>query len=183
MTGDMPILLGPDGPSLGGFICPVTTASAELWKIGQLHPGDKVRFQLLTIEEAEQLWREQEITLAGIVKEIKTIPTGKKPVANRLREEQLQEKQLLPEDYPVLYSNSKDFPLSVKIRCAGDACLLVEYGEMELDLRLRFRVHSLMQAIQEKQAIPVIDLTPGIRSLQLHIDMKKQRSEKQFRKL
>ncbi|PAF11620.1 hypothetical protein CHH61_26335, partial [Shouchella clausii] len=25
LTGDMPILLGPDGPSLGGFVCPVTT--------------------------------------------------------------------------------------------------------------------------------------------------------------
>ena len=23
-TGDTPILLGPDGPSLGGFVCPVT---------------------------------------------------------------------------------------------------------------------------------------------------------------
>ncbi len=39
-TGDMPILLGPDGPSLGGFVCPVTFAQAELWKLGQLKPGD-----------------------------------------------------------------------------------------------------------------------------------------------
>ena len=23
-TGDMPIILGPDGPSLGGFVCPAT---------------------------------------------------------------------------------------------------------------------------------------------------------------
>ena len=26
-TGDMPIILGPDGPSLGGFVCPVTVIS------------------------------------------------------------------------------------------------------------------------------------------------------------
>ena len=43
-TGDMPVILGPDGPSLGGFVCPVTIAQAELWKMGQLRPGDKVRF-------------------------------------------------------------------------------------------------------------------------------------------
>ena len=43
-TGDTPILLGPDGPSLGGFVCPVTVASAERWKLGQLKPGDTVRF-------------------------------------------------------------------------------------------------------------------------------------------
>ena len=43
-TGDMPMILGPDGPTLGGFVCPVTIVQAELWKMGQLRPGDKVRF-------------------------------------------------------------------------------------------------------------------------------------------
>ena len=33
-TGDMPVILGPDGPSLGGFVCPVTIVQAELWKWG-----------------------------------------------------------------------------------------------------------------------------------------------------
>ena len=44
-TGDMPIILGPDGPSCGGFVCPATIAQGELWKMGQLKPGDKVRFR------------------------------------------------------------------------------------------------------------------------------------------
>jgi urea carboxylase len=39
-TGDLPALLGPDGPSLGGFVCPATIVHAELWKMGQLKPGD-----------------------------------------------------------------------------------------------------------------------------------------------
>ena len=43
-TGDMPIILGPDGPSLGGFVCPAVIARDELWKMGQLRPGDRVRF-------------------------------------------------------------------------------------------------------------------------------------------
>ena len=43
-TGDMPILLGPDGPSLGGFVCPAVVAREDLWKLGQLKPGDSVRF-------------------------------------------------------------------------------------------------------------------------------------------
>ena len=38
-TGDTPILLGPDGPSLGGFVCPVTVVAADRWKLGQLTPG------------------------------------------------------------------------------------------------------------------------------------------------
>ncbi|WP_406350911.1 5-oxoprolinase/urea amidolyase family protein [Streptomyces sp. NBC_00658] len=44
-TGDMPVLLGPDGPSLGGFVCPATVVSSERWKLGQLRPGDSVRFE------------------------------------------------------------------------------------------------------------------------------------------
>ena len=51
-TGDMPVILGPDGPSLGGFVCPATIVQAELWKIGQLKPGDKIRFVRLTPAEA-----------------------------------------------------------------------------------------------------------------------------------
>jgi urea carboxylase len=43
-TGDTAVLLGPDGPSLGGFVNPVTVVRAELWKLGQLAPGDTVRF-------------------------------------------------------------------------------------------------------------------------------------------
>src|SRR5205085_7459173 len=43
-TGDMPVILGPDGPSLGGFVCPATIVHGDLWKIGQLKPGDTIRF-------------------------------------------------------------------------------------------------------------------------------------------
>ncbi|WP_409473098.1 5-oxoprolinase/urea amidolyase family protein [Streptomyces sp. HC307] len=48
-TGDMPVLLGPDGPSLGGFVCPATVHSTERWKLGQLRPGDTVRFTPVTV--------------------------------------------------------------------------------------------------------------------------------------
>src|SRR6202041_1900835 len=50
-TGDTPIILGPDGPSLGGFVCPAVLASGELWKLGQLRPGDTVRF--VPVREAD----------------------------------------------------------------------------------------------------------------------------------
>ena len=43
-TGDMPIILGPDGPSLGGFVCPAVIARDDNGRSGQLRPGDSVRF-------------------------------------------------------------------------------------------------------------------------------------------
>lgn len=54
-TGDMPIILGPDGPSLGGFVCPGCVVEAELWKTGQLKPGDTVRFRLISFADAAAL--------------------------------------------------------------------------------------------------------------------------------
>lgn len=51
-TGDMPVVLTVDGPSLGGFVCMATVPSSELWKIGQAAPGAKVRFREMSIEEA-----------------------------------------------------------------------------------------------------------------------------------
>ena len=34
------------------LLCPATIVQAELWKMGQLRPGDKVRFSRLTPAEA-----------------------------------------------------------------------------------------------------------------------------------
>ena len=45
----MPVVLTQDGPSLGGFVCPVTITSAQLWQAGQVSPLDAVRFQLQTL--------------------------------------------------------------------------------------------------------------------------------------
>lgn len=39
MTGDMPIAITVDGPSLGGFVCVATAPMCELFKFGQLRPG------------------------------------------------------------------------------------------------------------------------------------------------
>ncbi|RSL34043.1 urea carboxylase [Salibacterium salarium] len=161
LTGDMPILLGPDGPSLGGFVCPVTTASAEFWKIGQLHPGDTVRFQLLTIEEANEMRQQQE-------KNINDITAGNQKELQPVRLPEIQ--QTFDPNYPLFIyeETNRRFPISV--RSSGDEYILVEYGEMALDLMYRFQVQVLMEAIASDGEIPVIEMTPGVRSLQIHID-------------
>ncbi|MRN53327.1 urea carboxylase [Paenibacillus monticola] len=162
LTGDMPILLGPDGPSLGGFVCPVTTATAEFWKLGQLRPGDKVHFQLLTLEEAEELRDSQEQFLQAL---------GNNRVADLPLPGLPQLSREFMQNYPILFHEEGNRQFPITIRCSGDSNVLVEYGAMELDLLLRFQVHTLMQAIQDNGEIPLIDLTPGIRSLQIHLDL------------
>jgi urea carboxylase len=121
-TGDMPVLLGPDGPSLGGFVCPVVIIHEELWKLGQLRPGDTVRF-VEVVEEDDVFER------------------------------------------PVLHQ--KD---DVVYRAAGDRYLLIEIGPNVLDISLRVRVHQLERLLRQQRLRGVIDITPGVRSLQVHYD-------------
>lgn len=61
-------------------------------------------------------------------------------------------------------------PVTVVYRRQGDDNLLVEYGPMELDIALRLRVHLLINAVRDARLPGLIDLTPGIRSLQIHYD-------------
>lgn len=65
-TGDMPIILTVDGPSLGGFVSLATIATSELWKIGQAKPHDYIRFGKMTVEEAIESLSRQEMLLEEI---------------------------------------------------------------------------------------------------------------------
>ncbi len=58
LSGQTPIILVNDGPSLGGFICPYTVPSAAFWKLGQSKPGDLYRFRSVSVAEAQALSRE-----------------------------------------------------------------------------------------------------------------------------
>jgi urea carboxylase len=126
-TGDMPVILGPDGPSLGGFVCPAVIVDSELWKMGQLKPGDLVRF-------------------------VRQAFVG----------------QAFPPADPVLRSRP-----GIVVRAAGDRYLLLEFGDNVLDLNLRFRVHALETQLRALNLAGIIDITPGVRSLQVHYDTAK----------
>lgn len=50
-------------------------------------------------------------------------------------------------------------------RRMGDRYLLVEYGDIVLDVKLRIRVHSLQQALRDSRIPGVEETNPGVRSL------------------
>jgi urea carboxylase len=152
-TGDMPIILGPDGPSLGGFVCPATIVRGERWKMGQLKAGDRVRFRAVDQVEAAAL---DAATAALAELGSSRAREGRDP--SRVPKPIISELPATRERVQVVY------------RRAGDDYLLVEYGPPRLDLGLRLRVHALMQALESRAIAGIIDLTPGIRSLQVHFD-------------
>ena len=153
-TGDMPVILGQDGPSLGGFVCPATIADAELWKIGQLKADDVVQFRALSLDQALELSRAQQVNLETLAGEVPALPTT------------------ISRESPVLRRFESNGAPAVVYRADGDRCLLVEYGPNVLDLNLRLRVHTLEQQLRELKLPGIIDITPGVRSLHVHYDSR-----------
>jgi urea carboxylase len=150
VSGDTPILLGPDGPSLGGFACPLTVVSAHRWKLGQIRPGDGVRFVAVSESDAHELRRSDSFRALNVPRGIRIPAQADGGVLRRTG--------------PVL-----DRPAVAYLR-GGDDNILVEYGEQQLDLGLRMRVHALSEELIRRGVRGIIDITPGVRSLHLHFD-------------
>ncbi|MHC8315679.1 urea carboxylase [Pseudomonas sp. LB3P31] len=164
-TGDMPVILGPDGPSLGGFVCPVTVIEADLWQLGQLKAGDKVQFHPVDLQTARTL-------AVKFPNTCRSAPArdGARPdtASTSSRAGSLLQGFARLEVVSPVVMDLGQGDMRLVARLSGDTHLLLEIGAPELDLVLRFRAHALMQALESKRLHGVIDLTPGIRSLQVH---------------
>jgi urea carboxylase len=153
-TGDMPVILGPDGPSLGGFVCPATVITADLWKLGQLKAGAKLRFVPVSYEQALAL-EAQQLSSIETLHGAATETTASAPLYS-----------------PVVMQYNVGGE-TVACRLAGDHFLLVELGPQELDIERRFKVHALMLWFEARSISGIRELTPGIRSLQIHYDAQR----------
>ena len=158
-TGDMPVILGPDGPSLGGFVCPATIVAAEIWKMGQLKAGDLVRFRRLSSDQAERLRLQVEECVETLTGTLPALPATEE------------------EDAVISSRSAANGAPAVVCRADGDRYLLIEYGPNVLDLNLRFRVHALEQQLRAANLPGIIDITPGVRSLHIHYDARLRREK------
>lgn len=158
-TGDFPVILTHDGPSLGGFVCPVTIAKAELWKVGQVKPGDSIRFYPIGADEAVAREKAQAQSIATLRSH--HVPAFATP---SLADTACGSATLLAA-LPAQAGRP-----AVAYRQAGDKYVLIEYGDNVLDLALRLRVHLLMEALQACAVPGVEELSPGVRSLQVRYD-------------
>ena len=136
------MVLGPDGPSLGGFVCPGVVVSGQRWKLGQAKPGDTVQWVVLDAAGAHDLRAQP----------------AQSPVARDFDRPEIIRQAALP-DHP-----------GRCLRRQGDDFLLLEFGPMELELGLRLRVQALYERLQAADEAGIIDLVPGIRSLQVHFN-------------
>jgi len=156
-TGDNPVILTVDGPSLGGFICPITIPSYDLWKIGQARPGSSIKFRRVSMEYAVAARKQQDEAIKSLKAPSFTPPITKKPTEKAL----VHERKASGDKFKVQY------------RIAGDRFLLVEYGEAHMDINYRVRVHQLETFLVNHKPAGLIDTIPGVRTLLIWYDNMK----------
>ncbi|THU91287.1 hypothetical protein K435DRAFT_674379 [Dendrothele bispora CBS 962.96] len=163
INGDTPVILTNEGPDMGGYVCFCTVAIADMWKLGQLSPGQYVKFKRVSWQQARKLSRKHEEWLLNVMQNTTA------SISNLLMEE-LDE---TPRD-PKLHVRSStepdcNVPRAV-FRQAGEGTILVEYGPMTLDFNLRARIHALESVIKERKVPGIRSFCPCVRSTMCHFD-------------
>lgn len=154
LSGDTPVIVGKDGPSLGGFVVPAVVIGADRWILGQLRPGDSVRLVPTTPEAAAEAMQHRRAVLASL-HELPRLETVSTTAARPLELE--------------AYDADGTSP-AYTIRRSGDRHLLVEAGPAELDLRIRVWIHLLAQALRNDRPDGVTEIVEGVRSLLVQVD-------------
>ncbi|CAH0028307.1 unnamed protein product [Clonostachys rhizophaga] len=126
-TGESPIIFAHDRPDLGGFVCPITICSGEMWKVGQLKPGNTVRFQCVTYDDALEIVKRKDSYLDAL----RNLLGGKSsPVASPIISLNHRSLSSILHQTPRLGNHPK-----VTYRQGGDTSIIIEYGEQVSDLR------------------------------------------------
>lgn len=155
-TGDEPVILTCDGPSLGGFVCQAVVADAEMWKIGQVKPGDSIQFVPISYSTARELKSKQDTTIETF--------TGGYPALTK-------ELTLSKPENPVLttFKAFDNSPIAT-YRQAGDRYILLEYGDNFMDINISYRINRLIEMVDTHHTVGIVEMSQGVRSVLIEFD-------------
>jgi Allophanate hydrolase subunit 1 len=134
--------------------CEAVIAEAEMWKIGQVKPGEQIQFVPISYATAKSLKAQQDEIIENLQGELPS----------------LEAKAIEPEN-PVLFEFkvTSNAP-KITYRQAGDRYILVEYGENVLDLNLSYRIHKLIEMVTENKTPGIVEMSQGVRSVLIEYD-------------
>ena len=154
-TGDEAIVLSVDGPSLGGFVVFCVVASAELWKLGQIRPGDTIKLQPIDIETALKL----EEYVEHHLEDLETPDALERILAAEI-----------PRSTSLFTGLIGDFDqrgTKVTARQSGDRAMLLEFGSEDDGFQIHQSVEiiSFIEQHQKRPIAGIEELTPGVRCI------------------
>ncbi|KAI1077944.1 AHS2-domain-containing protein [Whalleya microplaca] len=141
-TGDSPVIFPQDAPGLGGFLCSSTVVSADLWKLGKLKPGDKMKLTPISYRFARELAERKAAFLNAVKQHISTghleheapllfAAIGKeKPDTDAIL-------KVIPDNHAIL-----------TLRQGGDRFVIVDVDSRKVGLDTSVAANSLARAIE-----------------------------------
>lgn len=173
LSGDTPVIVGPDGPSLGGFVVPCVVVRADRWKLAQLRPGDSVRLVPVSPAEADALNSERRRLLddprAAVAAHFDAALALTRTAAHESATAPHAGSTSLRPEVLATLAASRHSP-AVTVTRAGDHHLLVEAGPPILDLTVRMWVRLLAEALREQNLPGVREIVEGVRSMLVAVD-------------
>ena len=173
VSGDTPVIVGPDGPSLGGFVVPAAVIRADLWKLGQLRPGDGVRLVPVTPDAAASASAVRRAELSdGRRSPAPPVLTASASSAAPVERAPATATHVSVHERPkplLVVAPSAGRPQLV-VRHSGDHHVLAEAGPARLDLTVRARIHLLARELRHRGLSGVTESVEGVRSLLLAFD-------------
>jgi urea carboxylase len=171
LSGDTPVIVGPDGPSLGGFVVPCVVVKADRWMLAQLRPGDTVRLLPVSPEAAEAANAARAALLADPLTAAFEAVTETRVATHAASGLGRLATGRVADHSPVLRElAAQGHSPRVVLRRAGDHHLLLEAGPAQLDLTVRFWVHLLAEVLRARRLPGVRELVEGVRSLLVQVD-------------
>ncbi|KAF2092497.1 urea carboxylase [Rhizodiscina lignyota] len=173
--GDASTILAFDSPNFGGLICSSTVVTADLWKLGQLRPDDKVALTPISLESALK----QKHVVATYIKSVENTVSGImiNGTVNGTPASNMSTKQLrsdIGDTTAILKSIPSNGTLRPRVvyRQGGDAFILVEFGEQSADIGIVSRIRLLVEKLELEKA-PGLLLTPHIGCLTIEYEPEK----------
>ncbi|TFK71178.1 AHS2-domain-containing protein [Pluteus cervinus] len=157
INGDTPVIFGTEGPDMGGYLSLATVASAELYKLGQLSPGDTIQFKRISWENAMRLQQHYDEWLLSISPDCGV----KRHLEDGFDAGECVSWSILATIKP---EEGSSRPLVV-LRQAGDSAILADFGSMVLDFDIRVRVQILCTALAQLDHPGIESSNPCIRSV------------------
>lgn len=144
-TGDEPAIFPADCPDFGGFVVPFTVVKADLWKMGQLRAGNKVKFHPVSLEAALDHRRRIDSFIqnicgavsSGVFEAIEGL--GSLPIAARPTSIQPAVLKML---------EATETRPQVSYCQGGDDYLLVDYGDGRFDINHKCRTTALKRKLE-----------------------------------
>ncbi|EEA21435.1 hypothetical protein TMatcc_009156 [Talaromyces marneffei ATCC 18224] len=157
-TGDEPVIFPVDCPDFGGFICSLTVIKGDIWKLGQLRAGDKVKFHRVSLENALQCRRKNSNFLEDVATSIKT---GSWETIEGFDSISVGPEVTEPSQDVLKVLEETDKRPMVSYRAGADDYLLVDYGNGCSDLNYKCRATALSRQLQNRSGLVSANIKNG----------------------